>query len=687
MRGERLTSGWQGELEQAQRHLVRAAGLLGSVFKPTVDLAPAARAMEDAMGHIFDAFDQRTLALEAAQLAHDELQIAHAVLNTETADLPDIFASADAVELAAGHILDAQQALEALPVRPRGDLNAPMRASGDVPRLHALERASLTLAVRVAKPALPPPQPPKPLPRPLTFAELHENAAELARRNRARGLQREAESAKAELDGLIAEERAESAANKPTPVGFAPDARPAIDELTFIRERTRFHFEEVAMLGTQRAPMFGDRWRDVLLLEARLLRAIDAIVSMGPDALRSLEPLLFDAPMKDATRVFAMTMIMGTVLGRDALAAAERVFINFERIDPTCADAFADALKLVPHDQLQIALQSLLADPDAQHRAVGIDVLAHRALATVEQLIAACSDAPPVAAAALPYLALAAPDRCVPLVDEALKNPEVDRAAVWLAMILSGHRGTRMTLSAAVNGSDGSDAALREHAALLLALAGDRNDGALLRAQAELLPTAGMVDAVGWVGDPEAFPLLLRLLEHEDDAVGWAAGHALDRITGAWLIEYADLEAEEIYVEIPPDPKTGLEEDDSLVRKVSDPRDVPPEPARETVERPSRDPTRWKAWLQENGEHMVPGRRFRRGQPYLPRTTLQELDTFPCLLAERRALIWELVIRTGNYVRISVYDFVRVQEASLEAWKPIADRNVTSGTWDRPARS
>ena len=41
---------------------------------------------------------------------------------------------------------------------------------------------------------------------------------------------------------------------------------------------------------------------------------------------------------------------------------------------------------------------------------------------------------------------------------------------------------------------------------------------------------------------------------------------------------------------------------------------------------------------------------------------------------ERRWLMRELVVRTGQFVRFDPHDFVAVQEEALAAWAPIAQR-------------
>ena len=103
--------------------------------------------------------------------------------------------------------------------------------------------------------------------------------------------------------------------------------------------------------------------------------------------------------------------------------------------------------------------------------------------------------------------------------------------------------------------------------------------------------------------------------------------------------------------------------------------------------RPSTDPARWRAWWQHSGASYDARARYRRGKPFTPTISLDELDSGLCTPGERRVLQRELMIRTGGFVRFDPHDLVRVQEAALEAWRPIASRaSSTPGRWTRPYR-
>ena len=147
------------------------------------------------------------------------------------------------------------------------------------------------------------------------------------------------------------------------------------------------------------------------------------------------------------------------------------------------------------------------------------------------------------------------------------------------------------------------------------------------------------------------------------------------------------VESEEIEVADPPEPDVGERAPMKLSRAVSDPRDLPPDPARERVERPSTDPARWRAYWLERGPSLPAGMRLRRGRPYTPLVSVAELDTGPVTLEERRLLQLELVVRTGAIVRFDPHDFVVVQERAIERWRAVAEgASSAPGRWVRPLR-
>jgi hypothetical protein len=447
------------------------------------------------------------------------------------------------------------------------------------------------------------------------------------------------------------------------------------------------------MIGIQRAPLLGDPWRGAKLLEDRMLAAIDAIAALGPPALERLEPLVLDAPAKDPARGFALAMILGCFEGRDTLGAVERVLRHLGPVDPEVRAYVGSALKLIPHPSLPLVLRTLLADGDFACRALAIDVLSYRGLATVPELLAAAQDPSPlVAAAALPALGLHRPPELSPVLSVALAHAEpAVREAAWAAMAYSGHPLAAEVLASELQGP------LAARAAIPLAIVGDDRDAARLleRMRSSLAPA--LIHAVGWAGAPEAVPALIELLEHEDPAVQLSAAYALERITGAQLEEEVLVLPEEIAVADVAEPDVGEGEGGeggekaprprSLAEVVSDPRDRPSEGASETRRQPTVRAELWQAYWAEKGGDYRPNVKVRRGSPYTPLVSLWELSFLPLTPGERRWLQRELCARTGQSVRFDPHDFVTAQEEALKAWGAFAQRSSGSaGSWLRPGR-
>ncbi|HEY8086722.1 MAG TPA: hypothetical protein VIF09_02725 [Polyangiaceae bacterium] len=666
---------WMADLERAHDRLGRAAHLLESGAQSgPVDLRPAATALERTYAGIFDAFDARRPRLEAAQEALAALDEAAGLLSPAARGDAAVGFALDYLQESRAALLQAIERVTPLVHRPPPP-SPDLRASFERPVLHALDRPSLRPHLRV-----PPPKPqevqvmPPEIARPTTFEELENAVKEL----KARAAAKKASPAKA----------ADEPAPPPppeSPLGFAEDVGVAVPELQFLRQRVRLCFEEVTMVGVQRAPLLGDPWRASRVLERRMLASIDAIAAMGLPALEALEPLALDAPLKDPSRVFGVAMILGCLAGRDALGLAERVFAAFEVDDPDHAVQLGAALKLVTNPYLPLTLRTFLADPDPSRRALAIDVLAYRGLATPAEIARAAVDEPEVATVALPWLALSRQPALRDALDAALEGPvPALRNAARLAMVASGDVRAVGALRAALD----AEPAEADAAAALLGIVAGPSEAELLLELARAKPRRALVTAVGWAGSSTAIPALIALLEHPDEPIVLAAAYALDRLTNAGLHEDMVVEADDIVVpDIPEPPQEPGERPPPLARVVSDPRDLPAEPSTDTLRQPSTDPARWNAWWLEKGAELDAKARYRRGSPYTPLVSWRELDLWTCTPGERKLLYWELVARSGDHVRFDPHDFVVVQEESVAEWQEPARRASGSpGSWNLPGR-
>lgn len=671
------TPRWIAALEKAHALALEVARVIENAPPSGADLAPAARPLEDAVGAIYAALDRREDGLAATRSAQADLRVTAVVLG-HLATVDPTFDEARA------RIDEAHAALEvALERFSRVPREAPapaeeLRASEDVPRLHRVDRPLLVPELRAPVPLPAPPEAPPPLPRPKTPEELEETVAEVKRRAAER--RRAHDEARAARERARAEARAAAEPGEPPP-GFARGRFTAKTRDQFVAERTRECFDDVSMIGMSRAPLLGDPWRGALVFERRMLSAIDAVVAMGGEAIGRVERLALDAPAKEPTRGFGAAMILGCVDGRDTLGAVERVLRHLGPADPEVFAHVGGALKLVPHPLLPQVLRALLGDGDPAVRALAVDVLAYRGLATLAELAAAARDpSPQVVAAALPALALTRSAEIATALEPARAHEDAAvREAAWAALLLSGSPFAPEILLAELDGP------LAARAAVPLAIVGDERHAAHLRERLAAAPTPALVNAVGWAGAPEAFPTLLELLRHDDPVVQLSAAYALVRITGARLEEEVEVPPEAIDVADVEEPDVGEPKGPKLSRMVSDPRDRPSEGSPEKVALPTVDPDRWRAWFAARGEEYKPGLRYRRGSPYSAALSCWELDTLPLTPGERRTLQRELTVRTGQHVRFDPHDFVKVQEEAIAEWAKVARRcGGAAGTWSRP---
>jgi hypothetical protein len=668
-------SPWMKHLERAHGKAHAAARAIGEESEPSLHLAPAARRLELGIAAMYDAFDGRADRPTALNLAHGRLW--DAAILVARAGLPGALA---ALREACAELVSAEARFPLVTLA--APTMAPLRAAIEALPLHAIARASLTPTFRAPPLAEPEAEVPAVvLPEPTTFAELAA-AAEAARGVAA--AQRKAHQERAALPA--AKTPAEAPIEAEAPPGFAFAPPPALGEDDFVRRWARECFDEIGMIGVQRAPLPGDEWRMSLPLERRLLTAVDAIAALGPTAIAHLEPLALDVPVANPMSVFAIATMGGSLEGRDALACAERVLHHFGPNDPTVAEPFVAAMKLAPNPFVPGVLRALLAATERGCRAVAVEVLAYRGWLLPDELAALAEEEDPrVFALALPALAAArhrdlgrALARALPHAD-----PRVQAAALD-AMALAAHPQAAGAARVAAAG------ALGDRALIHVAIAASEEDARWLLARLNASPTVAAIEAVGWAGLVDAVPALLRALEEDDEPVKLAAGAALDRLLGASLIDRIEILPEALadveIVDPDPDPDADRPARPTLVELMLHPRDQPSAGSSETLEVPSIDPARWRAHWAEHAHRHDPKQRLRRGNPYSPSMSLYELDRLPLSVDDRRRLHRELAARTGKLTHFDPHDFVLAQEQSLAAWGALVRATVeTPGSWGRPA--
>lgn len=666
-------------METALKLLHAAGAVLVEAPATSFDLAPLARLVERAITCVLDAYDLRRdpiAAVRDAMVACDEAQ---SQVDQAKAFDQGLSGVADWLRAARDWLLTPEQAFAT--IRKAPPVARDLLASHDRPQLHRVERPSIAPRLRVATP-LPPKAQPKPPIAPelqaLPAAERMKKLAEHSRQLREEAAQRRDARAQARA------EKRKAPAEGPAPLpGFTKERHAQLSPDAFIASKARELFEDVAAMGLQRTPLLGDFWRGSLVFDQRLLRDIDAFAALGPSALAHVEDLVFNTPAKDASAAFALGMILGSVEGRDALAAVERGLRFLGIGEKAIVLGICTALKLVPHPDLATMLRQWLKDDDRALRAAAIDVLAHRRLATPEELTLACQDpAEEVVASAILYAAYADVPSLSALIEQhkAAKTNQLREALAW-AMVIGSVSYPLDRLREQLNGD------LPEHVMLPIAIAGEEADAATLVDRFTAKPTRPTALALGFAGHPRAIGALLVALEGTGaPELKEACAFALQRITGAELYEEVEVPPENLDVESPDEP-TLPGKSQPLVRLASDRRDRPSKGSPDKLTLPTTKPEAWRHFIANEGVAFEGTRRLRRGKPYTPVQSLQEIDTFQITPGERRILYREVVIKTGKAIAFDPCDFIVSQEAALGLMAPLCEKASSQpGAWGRALR-
>lgn len=664
------------DLERAHDALGQCALILERVDSPPLDLSDAVAALELTFERIFASYRGVEDPAECLPSALTALKTFQSELARD-AGHPMLSMVRDLASSAEYHLSEAELRLRAAPWAPPPDVGE-LRASLRLPRVHRLARPNLVAKVRVAKAAAPEVQTPAPeIAQPTTFEELSAAVAGLRERNAARA---RPPTPPSELEAAPTADAA-TAGTAPNPFAGPPEG--AWSRRRFSEERALGAFEEVLLAWIQRLPIAGERWQSAIFIEQRLLAGVDALAALGPTALSYLDALTLGNPTCIPAHLSALTLVLGCIEGRDTLALAERLLHEQESVSPEWVAAFGEALSLVPHPDASRLAFRYAHSTHASHRALGVRALLRRGVFDRELLAKAAVDEPLVAAEALPAFArLTSRDEASMILDHAIERSqdnELLRSATLRALSANCHLSAEAVLLHELQSKDSAEAGI------LLAQNSGRSGANKLLEWVRPRPTAAGAQALGWTGLVDAVAILIGALASDDELIQAASAEALERITGARLLEEVEIPPERIMDPDVPDPVP--EEGPSLAQKVSSPRDQPEAGSPDRIERISRDPQRWRAWWAQNGGNFERNQRYRRGYPWSPHIVWTELGSAIATPSDRRWLKHELSLRTGALLLCDPGDFVAHQELMLAAFEPtaIAARG-TPGSWSEAQR-
>ncbi len=487
------------------------------------------------------------------------------------------------------------------------------RASVGVPSLHAIALSPVAPLVEVAPLlAADDPGPAPPAQRPVTFFDAGADP----------------------LAGVMSAER-------------APAPAPADAELAQIHALARGVMEDIAICSTLRHADEGEPWSSVARFEQRLLSGLDALASLavvevGVDRRPEVAGLILryasEAAFADGGRAFVRAFALGCAEGDDGIRA---LVLGLKQSHPLTRAAQREALSLASSPAIVPAMERLLWDEDATFVRAALEVLRFRRKASFAAVAPLLHHPDPdvleAAARCLGVVSQRAPARAA--LEQILAEGPIDRVCLAAAESLLRHRspaGLAFVVRALTEelehpGVISDDA--REGYVRLLALAGGPAHAHLL-ARSVLHESSG-ARAMGWFGGAAILDPLLEKL---------AAANDVRAMTGPYVSPF-ELAAAEAIVRI-----TGVYVDNqepSLAVGIC------------------IDARRWLAALDERRRSLDPGLKYRFGEPYHPRLSLDELgdEDAPPLVRSNAEL--ELSVTGSLAVPIELGDWVARQQAAL----------------------
>jgi uncharacterized protein (TIGR02270 family) len=449
------------------------------------------------------------------------------------------------------------------------------------------------------------------------------------------------------------------------PTGAPPPLRVEPSERGFRIGLYLEHYEEAGFLYEQRLVLLDDpdvEWPDVDAFEQRLEAHLDALVLGGTLAL---DVGLQQAVAGDPGEYYAALCVACRH------RASDQVLALLDGLDPedadrvrACTAALCDEL---PPEWGDVPRWLLASGRTALVR-VGARVAGYRRLDLGREIVAALATADAGARADLAWaigrLRVGAGYERLCADFHGAPGPLHDATALTLLRL-----GEWRVVPACLERARAAPAGLP-----LVGMAGGWNEfQRVLDLVASRQAGAEGALALGLFGCPLAVEPLLDALA--DEAAAPAAAAALELITGAGLY------GEEVVPEAVAEDELFDDEKATQGAAAAPAEDAPA--GGTTVNRLTRDPTRWRAWWRQHGASFQPTARYRNGQPHSAAGLIHTLASVRSPRTVRALAAEELLVRYGIDMPFETDMPVRMQWHAIHALAcAAAGAGPQPGSWE-----
>lgn len=427
-----------------------------------------------------------------------------------------------------------------------------------------------------------------------------------------------------------------------------------------VRLRARDFCDDLGIMGRQRRCTAPEPWASGRRAERRMLVKVDAIVACGVDAFEELVRRLDDAPIPDPETTYANLYFFGSIAGDDTFDQILRLIEITDLSDDDMREMVTDALVLAPHGRTDRHFSSWLDHPDDDRRLLSVEILRRRRVLSVEQFDAMGNDPDPRVLASLarsvPTLPQFVPGALGWFLNQ--KDPRIVGAALESTTRMCNPLAYERAV-ALVERHGGAYA----DAAMYVAITGGPEAAEVLRADLAVNALPITLRACGWFGDATFVPFLLGRLREGDEAQSFAALDALERLTGASIVD-AGIVAEYRETE---EPFVRHERREYMPPGILD-----------------GDADAWTAWWDAWGGRAEEGVRYRWGQRYVLGDNLHELRDFAFIQRDRPWAALEAEYRGRLPPLLDWTDLIVRQQRAVDEWTAMLGGRAERGGWARP---